>query len=520
MRKALVLLAMCLLLFLPKAEAAPRGTLLFVPLDNRPVCFEYAVQTMTAAGWEVLTPPEALIASNEHSGQPEALFEWLHKQAPQAYGVVLSTDALLYGGLVDSRTHQIDFAVLQERAQKLLKLKQQHNLLQVYAFATIMRSPKAASAPTEPAYFGEWGGKLFTLGALEDKLDLKQITSKEKKLLAIYREEIPIEIVADLMNRRGKNIRATELLLQGVESGSFDYLLIGRDDTAPFSQAHKEARHISNLVNKLPKEKIRFFSGADQLGLLLLSRAQTKLAYEVPLVYTYFAQGKGGATIPSYEDEPIAFSSLQHIYAAGAWRTKSPERADLLLAVNTPQDGITHEASSAYNNAPLAPAQKEFLDRTEAYLNEGKAVTVADVAFGNGADKALIEGMLAKKMPWRLASYGGWNTAGNALGFALAQGLLAKNISRADKNMLLMVRYLDDWAYQSNVRGAVAAELVWPNHWPSSNFNAEQLARAEALITEKMQALAVPKFGAAELAGYKYNLPWRRMFEIRVANEK
>jgi hypothetical protein len=77
----------------------------------------------------------------------------------------------------------------------------------------------------------------------------------------------------DRAQRRSLNIATTELLLHGVESGNFDYLLIGRDDTAPYSQAHKEARKMDILVRELPKEKIRFFSGADQLGLLLLSRA-------------------------------------------------------------------------------------------------------------------------------------------------------------------------------------------------------------------------------------------------------
>ena len=34
-----------------------RNTLLFVPLDNRPVCLDYTVESMKAAGWNVETPP-------------------------------------------------------------------------------------------------------------------------------------------------------------------------------------------------------------------------------------------------------------------------------------------------------------------------------------------------------------------------------------------------------------------------------------------------------------------------------
>ena len=41
----------------------------------------------------------------------------------------------------------------------------------------LLRSPKASSAPVEPAYYKEWGPSIFRLGALEDKLELKEAAS-------------------------------------------------------------------------------------------------------------------------------------------------------------------------------------------------------------------------------------------------------------------------------------------------------------------------------------------------------
>ena len=113
-----------------------------------------------------------------------------------------------------------------------------------------------------------------------------------------------------------------------MESGDFDYMLIGRDDTAAYSQAHREAREMDILVNELPKEKIRFFAGADQLGLLLLSRAANRLQYELPLVNVTYAVGKGGKTVPTYEDDTVAVSAKQHIYAAGGFPVYSRKNAD------------------------------------------------------------------------------------------------------------------------------------------------------------------------------------------------
>ena len=65
------------LLLICESAWAAKGTLLFVPLDNRPVCLDYTVQTLEAAGWEVKTPPRAYIANEKNMGEPDKLFAWM-----------------------------------------------------------------------------------------------------------------------------------------------------------------------------------------------------------------------------------------------------------------------------------------------------------------------------------------------------------------------------------------------------------------------------------------------------------
>ena len=490
MMKVLRSVLLCALLLTTHTAFAAKGTLLYIPMDNRPVCLDYTVQTMQAAGWDVQLPPAEYIAGAQSAGQPEKLFNWLEAKAGESVAIVASSDALLYGGLVASRTHEISPELLQQRAERLVELKRQYGGQKVYVFTTIMRSPKASSAPTEPAYYKEWGPKIFRLGELEDKLELKQIKRKEVKELAELRSSIPREILADMFVRRSNNIHATELLLHGVESGDFDYMLIGRDDTAAYSQAHREAREMDILVNELPKEKISFFAGADQLGLLLLSRAANRLQYELPLVNVTYAVGKGGKTVPTYEDDTVAVSAK-------------------------PADGVTHEASDASNSYKALPATVNFVNKVESILKHNHPVIVADIRFGNGADNALIKTLFDKQLAYRLASYGGWNTAGNSLGFALAQGLLHKQLTPEARENLLNVRYLDDWAYQANVRMQTYQQLIWPNYWPNSGLNEEQRTAAEAYITREINKVSKPYMGnTAE--EYKFTLPWSRMFEVKV----
>ena len=495
--------------------AAPKGTLLYVPLDDRPVCLSYAVKTMEAAGWKVKIPPLEYIASAERGGNPDALFAWLVDNADESLAMVISSDALVYGGLVDSRTHDIPLETLLTRTDRLVELKKEfHNKL-IYVFATIMRSPKMSSAPVEPAYYEEWGTKIFRLGELEDKREVKEINNRELQELYKLRKNIPQEILEDVYTRRGNNIKATERLLHGVESGDFDYLLVGRDDTAEFSQAHREARTLNFLVNDLQKKSIRFFAGVDQLGLLLLSRASTKLQYEVPLVKAMYAPGKGGETVPAYEDNNVGQSVRQHIYVAGGVPVRSDKRADLVLVINTPRDGVTLEASSPENNYEVTSEVKAFTEMVETLVENGKAVAVADVKYSNGADNALVSNLFVNNLEYRLAAYGSWNTAGNSIGFALAQGLLSKHFADESRRELLEVRYLDDWAYQANVRKNVYLNLIWPNLWKNNGFIEGQLAVVEESITNSMRSVAEPMLGSV-VNDYKFTLPWRRMFEVNV----
>ncbi len=496
------------------AAVKSRGTMVYVPMDTRPVCKDYTVATMKAAGWEVLVPPEELLSSADRDGQPDKLLEWLEQNTPKAVAVVASADALIYGGLVDSRTHHIEPSVLQSRVERLLSLKKKVHSPDIYVFVTIMRSPKASAAPVEPVYYQEWGGKLFRHGALRDKVELQGLSRKENKELQELNRTIPRNVIADYYDRRRTNIRTSELLLHGIESDSFNYLLVGRDDTNPLSQAHKEARYMSSLVSNFSNSKIRFFSGADQLGLVLLTQATNRLTFTTPLVYTEFGNGKGGETVPTYEDDTVAESARQHIFAAGAFPSKNAATADYVLLVNTPYNGKTLEASDAKNNGVADKNTKAFADKVQSYIERGKKVIVSDSAYGNGADNALVKELFRRGLAYQVAAYGGWNTSGNTLGFALSQGMESPFYEGNAAKDLLTVRYLDDWAYQANARMDVYQHVIWPKQMPNSGFTPEQKRIAEAAIKESITKVAEPVMGSVAKE-YDFRLPWSRMFEVQ-----
>lgn len=495
--------------------------LLFIPLDNRPVSLEYTVDSFRRAGVMVETPPLALLSSDRQNGDPDKLLQWLDDHAAGADGAVVSTDSLIYGGLVLSRTHELPESTLEVRTKALLAFKSKHPGVPLYGFATIMRSPKWSSAPAEPAYYGQYGAKLFQWGVLRDRDRLGLLKKREKKELQQLEAEIPAEIRQDLLNRRWKNLTVLRHLADGLEQGSLDYLLLGRDDSAPYSEAHRDAEVLLEDVDKACSYKLRSFSGADELGMTLLNRALNKARGVTPLVYAYYNEGKGPDTVASYEDSSIRTSYRQHVLAAGGYPARSDKRADLVLGIYTPFTGVTLGADTAANGDTLDEPGRRFLHRTRDYVLQGVNTSVADVAFGNGGSTALVKGLFTSyrdgsdPLGYQLGSYAGWNTASNSLGYALGQGMLRPCLDEPDRKELLTVRYLDDWAYQSKVRQQVRQELVWPGKWADGQMTDKQTKQAEQLVTEKMPRTAGPVLGKT-VEQYAYQLPWHRTFEVEV----
>ena len=94
-------------------------------------------------------------------------------------------------------------------------------------------------------------------------------------------------------------------------------------------------------------------------------------------------------------------------------------------------------------------------------MGKGYPGAIADVAYANGSDNALRENLRKKEMLFKLKAYSGWNTPTNSSGFVIGEGMLAKYMKEEAVKDLLLTRYLDDWAYQANVRNIIARQLTW-----------------------------------------------------------
>lgn len=499
------LLALAFLGFGLCSSSAFANTILMVPQDDRPVDLDYTVHTAERAGYTVLVPPKPYLSGSSFSGSPERVWAWVEQNISRADVCILSTDTLIYGGLVDSRKHNEDMDVLARRANRIRRLHTKYPHIPMYAFATIMRSPVASSSGVEPYYYSKVGPSIYRISVLQDKMDSGVITKEETAELLSLRLSVPSEYLQDWFRRRSKNNEITSMLIQDVKAGVFTYFCLGHDDNSKFSQSSLEAKYSAKDTKSLKESRFGSFPGADQLALLLIARYHVDHNHLKPVFSVIYPLGRGEDTIPSYENQAVGKTIKEHITAVGGILSDNG-RPDLVLAVNTPL-AKTGESSAFANFGMQKPSTTEFINRIKDIQAKDIPVAMADIYYANGSDNTLMSLLEKENLLYKVAAYDGWNTAGNTIGFAISQAILSSSMTEENRNIMLTEQYIDNWAYQANVRKTISA-LLEPQRNTSKltpDIKEETIAQIQEFAKKHL---------SLHPACVTVEFPWNRLFEV------
>lgn len=500
--------------FLCASPAALAKTILYVPQDDRPVDYEYTVSTAEAAGYQVLTPPAQYLSGMNFHGSPDKLMAWVDANAGKADAMVLSIDSLVYGGLVDSRKHNLPMETLTARLEKVEALHKSHKKVPIYVFSTVMRSPWAGGKGVEPDYYLTMGSDIYQLASLQAKMDEEGLNPQERNDWFAIMRRVPMEYLQDWYNRRRKNMSINYRLIDDARKGVFTYYSLGHDDNSVNTQSSLESKYLEMAGDGIPKTAFGSFPGADQLGLLLITRASNDFNNYHPKITVIYPLGGGEKTVPRYDGQAIGKTIASHVEAIGGTMVDN-ERPDLLLAVNTPLTTSTTESANFENFPIMLQSTRDFLTQIEKAVNLGIPVSIVDMAFSNGSDNTLVYGLYQDQMMYRLAAYNGWNTASNSVGYGIAQGVLSKYMTADAHRDMLTTQYLDNWAYQANVRDYIYRMQqkleagVVTQYYPTLN---EEL---QSRTKEQLQRYASTYLGI-DPKTVDVTLPWQRLFEVYV----
>jgi hypothetical protein len=229
-----------------------------IPLDSRPATSLLPLRIAAVGGLEVVMPPRELLGTAKVGANIEAIRDWLWTTNPRA--LVVSLDALAYGGLVQSRSSIISS---QEAWDRLWLVRNWRVVTQrpVYASITIPRAPDAKNRP--------------------------------------------------------RNLEVIRKAIQWAEDGTLERLYVTWDDALPGSPAPAEGAKIAAEVEARGLKNVLVYPGADEVTGSLISSFALQERQLKPKVRLEFSDPAARLNIIKYDGLPLEKSAERQANAAG-----------------------------------------------------------------------------------------------------------------------------------------------------------------------------------------------------------
>lgn len=425
----------------------------FIPIDNRPVCYNLAKDiAVIDENIELFIPPREFLGDLTRSAGVNEIIEWI-ENIPECDAMVISLDTIAYGGLIPSRRSTDSLEDIKSRLKRLKPLLKNKK---VYAFSSIMRISNNNYNEEEKEYWKDWGKKIFEYS------------------YSGVNDGIPQAILDDYLATRKRNFEINKTYL----NWGLNTLIFSKDDCAPKGFNVDEARELERLGAKTK-------TGADEIPLTLLARAIEK---EIK-VFVEFTEPDYKDCISNYEDVSIEKSVQGQLELGGFTQVQTREEADVILIVNN----FIEKQGEYVMGWTTQPFRKTFTPPDKPYA-------IADVRYANGADNDFVEQLLPQIDLKNFYGYAGWNTSANTIGSLLAGVKVRWNAGKYNEaafKRLQIIRFLDDWAYQANVRGMI-----------ENPCDIQDLMKPYEIKLAEI-------FG--QIPPIEYFYPWNRKFEVEIS---
>lgn len=494
-----------------------------LPLDSRPVCTNFPVKLARLSGTHLILPPKELLDNYRQPGDTEKLFAWLQtavQTKPQ--NIYLSSDMLLYGGLIASRQHTL---TLEQQYQKLYRLKTLTES-SPSAFQIFSLIPRLlVSDELIPDRWYKY--RLFRYSQF-----YHQAMVTGEYIPAFKQQEYANAIPPEILNKYHSLFTNSYLLNKYLLQYSNNQLevILGQDDGHPWGLPTYTAELLEHQLVSLSKDKGHITYGADEIASCLVAKNYLRRQNKSPKFYIQYADTSLPNLYMPYLAATIDAVLQEKLKLLGASYTEKKQEADIILYVSCGHDTYRPNLQQA--------------KQLQELLSTHKNVALIDLTANFETSELLLPHLLHHNIPLnQLIAYSGWNTFSNSAGTALAQAVIMwgrKQELRQPSDLLslhtlnlqiLIEQILDNYYYQKEYHAQLKKNLLWRGIDPTS-LDTKDKAVAEAFIRQfiklKGRELLNSNLGKhpfySDSTGKYYlknfsvaiQLPWHRIFEIDV----
>lgn len=456
----------------------------YIPLDDRPVNIDRVQYLVESLDYDIVMPDsdlykthldnQPLNSNNTQYGDMQKLIEWLENVEADFY--IISLDQLLSGGLVNSRVMtEDDYSQSFELIDRLLNVIGDKETI---VFDTVMRLASTIG------YLGYESGEYNDLRAYankarkilqDDKLTIQNIVQGYKYDInnSLIMTRLSNEVVEKYLKARERKLNLSLYYLDKVKEKDNIYTYYGVDDSSPNLTIQ------TNEINLIKKNIVNgtIFAGCDELALMSITKlCINNYQADISVKVTYVG-GMENSSADSYDIGTLKDNVEAHLNSLGVKISDNGEVEVLVLT------------KAAANNATEKTKNADAMLTLINYNIQNMIPTIViDVSSNitNNHKEYFQPRLLNEVSLGQLLSYSSWNTAGNAIGIALSNGLSRYSYLKYDQDKTtkalegfiktLVFSYVKDISYrvggQSLIKSYISEEVG-----PISNFYAQMIEK-------------------------------------------
>ena len=482
-----------------------------IPLDSRPVNYDWIKNLAGIAGFEILTYSKDYAGYLKKGTNFEQIKNFLLENYLNMDYLILSTDAFVSGGLVQSRLANFSIDELKKNLDLLRYIKNENPNLKIYVFDTIMRTSISAYDKNTAIYYDKVNKYSAALGKYKLYKNEEDLNRANE-----FIKDVPQEIIDRYLLCREKKLASNKLFLELQLENVFEYIVFLQEDSMPDGIQAIDQIELLNYAKTLGIEnKMNLYNGTDEGAAILLAKICLDEFKSYPNVYLFSNDNNLLNRVMPYEDRPF-INNINHMFKVlNLNLVDSPEKADFIISIYIEEkyQGLHVEDSLEIKEHTPSSTYDEFIKKLNYYVNNNYNVCFIDLLFPNGGAYSIFKDI---NNPLKLKGYSAWNTACNSLGTALAQISINYinekfNLGNNHLNLkYLLERFIDDCFYQGVIRQNLHKEIK------DMDCNIYNLEHNTQYVTELLNKLLKDFTRNHFDIDFKCYFPWERTFEINV----